>query len=129
MQTGLFVQMTKEAPVAIVFSLGQNWQQVESCFKKYRGITVVTSEIAWIQSLLIELCLSPSAPPLLWCDNQSVVHLAANPIFHAQAKHIELDLHFIRNKVLQNQLSIRYLLSFNQIIDIFTKHISSSRFF
>ena len=34
MQIGLFVQMTKEAPVAIVFSLGQNWQRVESCFKK-----------------------------------------------------------------------------------------------
>ena len=96
---------------------------------EYHGITVVTSKIAWIQSLLTELCLSPSAPPLLWCDNQSVAHLAANPIFHAQAKQIELDLHFIRNKVLQNQLSIRYLLSFNQIIDIFTKHISSSRFF
>ena len=67
---------------------------------EYRGLAVVVSEIACIQSLLTELCLSPTTPPLLWCDKQSATHLAANPVFHAQTKHIELDLHFIHDKVL-----------------------------
>ena len=68
---------------------------------EYRGLVVVASKIAWIQSLLTELCLSPTTPPLLWCDNQSATHLAANLVFHSRTKHIELCFHFIRDKVLQ----------------------------
>ncbi|KAL6316356.1 hypothetical protein AAG906_017993 [Vitis piasezkii] len=58
-----------------------------------------------------ELCLSSSSPPLLWCDNKSAAHLAANPMFHARTKHIEMDLHFIRDHVLRKQLIIQYLPS------------------
>ncbi|KAL6325928.1 hypothetical protein AAG906_038419 [Vitis piasezkii] len=50
---------------------------------EYRGIAIVASEITWIQSLLTELCLSPSPPLLMWCDNQSAAHFATNPTFHA----------------------------------------------
>ena len=102
---------------------------MSSAESEYRGLATAAFEIAWIQSLLIELCLSPTTPPLLWCDNQSATHLAVNPVFHARTKHIELDLHFIHDKVLQNQLRIQYLPSSDQIADIFTKHISSSQFF
>ena len=50
---------------------------------KYRGLVSLTSKIIWVQSVLQELCLSPSTPPLVWYDNQSTDHLAANPAFHA----------------------------------------------
>ncbi|KAL6330080.1 hypothetical protein AAG906_039998 [Vitis piasezkii] len=62
------------------------------------------------------------------CDNKSAAHLAANPVFHAKTKHIEMDLHFIRDHVLRKQLIIQYLPSSEQVADIFTKHISSSQF-
>ncbi|WKA12274.1 hypothetical protein VitviT2T_029682 [Vitis vinifera] len=55
-----------------------------SAESEYRGLAVATFEIAWIQSLLTELCLSPTIPPILWCDNQSATHLAANPVFTHQ---------------------------------------------
>ncbi|RVW96129.1 Retrovirus-related Pol polyprotein from transposon RE2 [Vitis vinifera] len=91
-------------------------------------VAMASSLIIWIQYVLQELCLSSSSPPLLWCDNKSAAHLAANPVFHAKAKHIEMEVHFIRDHVLRKQLIIQYLPSSEQVADIFTKHISSSQF-
>ena len=54
-----------------------------SAESKYRGLVSLTSKIIWVQSVLQELCLSPSTPPLVWYDNQSTTYLAANPAFHA----------------------------------------------
>ena len=64
-----------------------------------------------MQYVLKELCISQTFPPLVWCDNQSVAVLAANPVFHARSKNIELDLHFIRDKALKKDLIIQYILS------------------
>ena len=53
---------------------------------EYHGLAAAASEIAWIQSLLTELCLSLTTPPLLWHDNQSATHLDVNPVFtHEQS--------------------------------------------
>ena len=54
--------------------------------------------------------------------------LANKPAFHSRAKHIEIDLHFIREKVLRNKLVIKYVPSLDQIADILTKHLSTTRF-
>ena len=98
-----------------------------SAESEYRGLVSLTAELVWIQSLLQELCL-PTSPPVLWCDNQSAAHLAANPVFHSRSKHIELDLHFIREKVLRQELQICYVPSTDQLADILTKHLPISQF-
>ena len=58
--------------------------------------------------------------------NVSAGHLAANPIFHARTKHIEIDVHFIRDKVLEKTLEVRFVPSSGQVADILTKVYSSS---
>ena len=58
---------------------------------------------------------------MFWCDNQGSIALANNPMFHAHTKHIELDVHFICEKVLNHQLSIQHVPSLEQVTDIFTK--------
>ncbi|KAL6347221.1 hypothetical protein AAG906_013532 [Vitis piasezkii] len=78
----------------------------------FKGIQM---QIGPLAQMTIGLCLSPSAPPLVWCDNQSATHLAANLVFHARSKHIELDLHFIRDHVLRKNLSIHYIPTYDQI--------------
>jgi histone deacetylase 1/2 len=58
------------------------------------------AEVIWVQSLLAELGVKEMQTPCLWCDNLGATYLSANPVFHARAKHIEIDFHFVRERVL-----------------------------
>ncbi|KAJ4768699.1 hypothetical protein LUZ62_079074 [Rhynchospora pubera] len=95
---------------------------------EYRSLAVTTQEIMWLNSLLQELGYTPPHNPTLWCDNLGATFLAANPVFHARTKHIELDLHFVREKVNAKQLTVKFICSVDQIGDIFTKSLGKSRF-
>ena len=78
--------------------------------------------------LLCDFGIFLSTPPLLWCDNFSALAIASNPIFHTRTKHIEVDYHFVREKVLRKDLMVKYISSNNQLADIFTKGLPFSRF-
>ena len=71
---------------------------------KYRGLANAAAELTWIQSLLRELHISLFHPPVLLCDNLSPTQLAANPVLQSPAKQVEIDYHFIRERVLQKTL-------------------------
>ncbi|XP_060969448.1 uncharacterized mitochondrial protein AtMg00810-like [Cannabis sativa] len=95
---------------------------------EFRSLASVVTEVTWLQSLLQELHVSSPGVPSIWCDNQSTVLLTANPILHARTKHIELDLYFVRDKVLQHQIQVKHVPSHAQLADCLTKPISSSLF-
>ena len=80
-----------------------------------------TSEIIWVQSLLQELSIPQSQPPVLWCDNIGATYLSSNPLFHARTKPIEVDYHFVRERVAQKLLQIKFVSFKDQLADIFTK--------
>ena len=79
------------------------------------------AEAMWIQSLLRELHVPQARPPVLWCDNLGATYLTANPVFHARTKHVEVDFHFVREKVAQCALDVRFVSSSDQVADAFTK--------
>jgi Reverse transcriptase (RNA-dependent DNA polymerase) len=95
---------------------------------EYRSLATTGTELIWLQFLLKELQLPISSPPILWCDNIGATFLAANPMFHARTKHMEIDYHFIRERVLTNSLQVKFICSRDQLADLLTKPLSTPRF-
>jgi hypothetical protein len=88
---------------------------------EYRGITNVVSESCWIRNLLLELHFPIPKATLVYCDNVSAIYLSGNPVQHQRTKHIEMDIHFVREKVARGQARVLHVSSRHQIADIFTK--------
>ena len=99
-----------------------------SAESEYRALTAASAELTWLQSLFIELGINCTKKPTVWCDNVSATELARNPVYHSRTKHIEIDIHFIRNKVVGGELSIQYVPSEEQVADIMTKPLSYVKF-
>jgi hypothetical protein len=95
---------------------------------EYRSLAMATTELLWLQSLLSELGIKPTSPPVLWCDNLDATFLAANPVLHAITKHIEINFHSIRDQIAQKRLAVKFISSAYQLGDIFTKSLASDRF-
>ena len=88
---------------------------------EYKALANATAEMIWVQKLLKELQVQHPAMARLWCDNLGAKYLSANPIFHVRTKHIEIDFHFVRERVAQKLLDIRFISSGDQVADGFTK--------
>jgi histone deacetylase 1/2 len=88
---------------------------------EYKALANATAELIWVQSLLGELGVQQFRAPVLWCDNIGATYLSANQVFHARTKHIEVDFHFVRERVCRKQLEIRFISSNDQVADVFTK--------
>lgn len=91
---------------------------------EYKALANGTAEATWLQSFLRELRVSQPRAPVLWCDNLGATYLTANPVFHARTKHIEVDFHFVREKVAMKALEVRFISSADQVADAFTKPLT-----
>ncbi|BFG27863.1 hypothetical protein CerSpe_141370 [Prunus speciosa] len=94
---------------------------------EYRQLVYTAAELSWLKSLFRDLQLHLVCPTI-WCDNISSIALASNPVFHSRTKHLEVDYHYVREKVVRGQLLVNYICSRDQIADLFTKGLSSLRF-
>jgi hypothetical protein len=87
----------------------------------YKALANATTELIWVEALLRELGVKLKEKPCLWCDNLGATYLSVNPVFHARTKHIEIDFHFVRERVAANLLDIKFISSKDQVADGFTK--------
>ncbi|KAI4311881.1 hypothetical protein MLD38_036743 [Melastoma candidum] len=113
------------------------WRQLTQKEEDKRDIEVLhgiralangAADVLWVHKLLAELQIPFQLPSTLYCDNVSAIQLAANPILHARTKHVEIDYHFVREKVLDGTLVIHHVSSLDQLADPLTKLIPSHRF-
>ena len=84
-------------------------------------MAAVTSEFIWLRQLLLDFGFHISSPMVLFCDNHVAIHIASNPIFHEWTKHIEIDCHFIREKVSNGLIKLLPIQSQDQLADAFTE--------
>ena len=65
---------------------------------------------------------------LVYCDNVSSVYLSTNPVQHQRMKHVEIDLHFVCDRVAVDDVRVLHVPTTSQFADIFTKGLPSSTF-
>ncbi|WMV21461.1 hypothetical protein MTR67_014846 [Solanum verrucosum] len=84
----------------------------------------MVGELVWLERLLNELTVKCSLPIHAHCDSQTTVHIAKNPIFLERTKHIEINCHFVRSKFQQGLITLHYISTDSQLVDIFTKALT-----
>jgi hypothetical protein len=82
----------------------------------------------WIQSLFRDVGIILFVAPIIYCNNIGATYLSSNPTYHARTKHIEIDYRFVQDKVAEKALVVRFLSSKDQIADVLTKPLVSTRF-
>jgi hypothetical protein len=105
----------------------QNIVARSSAEAEYRAMAATTCELTWLRQLLQQLKLADVKTMKLICDNQAALHIASNPVFHERTKHIEIDCHFVRDKVLSREIVTDFVGSNDQLADIFTKSLRGPR--
>ncbi|GJX22295.1 ribonuclease H-like domain-containing protein [Tanacetum coccineum] len=95
---------------------------------EYRGVANALAETCWLRNLLRELHTLLSSVTLVYCDNVSAVYLSSNPVQHQRTKHIEIDIHFVRDLVGAGQVRVLHVPLRYQYVDIFTKGLPSTLF-
>jgi len=82
------------------------------------------AELAWLNRLLHELGFENITPILVKCDSQAAIYIAKNLVFHERIKQVELDCHFVREKLLAGLISLSHVSTKAQLADILTKPLS-----
>nr|GFA08472.1 NBS-containing resistance-like protein [Tanacetum cinerariifolium] len=95
---------------------------------EYCGVSNVDTETAWLRNLHRELHSPLSTATLVYCDNVSAVYMSGNPVQHQWTKHIEINIHFVRDMVTAGQVRVFHVPSHYQYADIFTKGLPSALF-
>ncbi|KAJ7954112.1 Retrovirus-related Pol polyprotein from transposon TNT 1-94 [Quillaja saponaria] len=95
---------------------------------EYRAMAHGTCELLWLKRLMEDLRLTIEKPLMLYCDNIAAINIAHNPVQHDRTKHIEIDRHFIKEKLDSKLLCIPFVRSVNQLADVFTKGLGNCDF-
>ena len=106
----------------------QSTVALSSCEAEYVATTMATQECLWLRRLIQEMVTTLNQPIQINCDNESAIKLAGNSVFHARSKHIETHYHFVREKVLSQDVELPKIHTNEQVANIFTKSLARGKF-
>jgi len=92
---------------------------------EFRGMAVGICELLWIKNLLKDLGCEQEDAMKLYCDNKSAIEIAHNPVQHDRTKHVEIDRHFIKEKIEAGIIVFPFVKSEQQLADMLTKAVTS----
>lgn len=96
---------------------------------EYVAASTATRELVWLRKLLSDIGCPCEEATTLFIDNQSTIKLVKNPVFHKRTKHIDIHYHFIREKLDEKLVKVKYIPSEEQRADILTKAVTRDRFY
>lgn len=91
---------------------------------EYRAMALTVCDVSWLHVLLKDMGIQNLPPTVLHCDNLAALSIAANPVLHERTKHVEVDCHFIREKLKTGTMTTSHVPSTEQIADLLTKPLS-----
>ena len=101
---------------------------LSSAEAEYRGIKSGLTEILWLRRLLTEIGFPPTQKSQLFCANKAAISISENPVQHDRTKHVEVDPHFIKEKIEGGIVKLLFVRSEDQLADIFTKAVNPKLF-
>ncbi|KAK5996264.1 Retrovirus-related Pol polyprotein from transposon TNT 1-94 [Cladobotryum mycophilum] len=133
---------SRRSTAGYLFSLGSgaiSWQSkkqptiaLSTCEAEYMGHTQAAKEATWLRTLLQSLFPGlgfTDKPTMIYADNQGAISLSRNPEFHAKTKHIDIQYHFIREKIADGIVGLAHVPSADEIADGLTKPLATDAFF
>jgi hypothetical protein len=95
---------------------------------EYRAVANAAAECCWLRNLLRELHVHIDKATVVYCDDVSAVYQSEILVHHRQTKHVELDIHFVREKVALGQFKVLHIPTQHQFADIMTKGLPTPLF-
>ena len=93
---------------------------------EYIAASLYCSQVLWQKQQLMDYGIKLDHIPIK-CDNTSAINLSKNPIQHSRYKHIDIRHHFLRDHVLNGDISLDFIDTNNQLVNIFTKPLNEER--
>jgi hypothetical protein len=128
----------QKSTAGYVFNLGSGlvtWDckkqkaiSLSSVETEYRAAVNASQEALWLRQILSEFGFQQQHSTSLWCDNQSAIKLAKDPVQHQRKKHIELHMHFIRKLIHNQVIELLFFPTEYQVADIFTISLREAKF-
>ena len=105
----------------------QNCVSLSTAESEYIAAGSCCAQLLWMKQTLKDYGIHLKQVPL-YCDNESAIKIANNPVQHSKTKHIEIRHHFLRDHVVKEDIDIIHVNTEEQLADIFTKPLDEKRF-
>ena len=125
--SGYCFRLNDDGPLISWKSKKQSTVALSTCEAEYMALCYAMQEANFLRQLFRDFTDAYKPKTNIFVDNQGAIALAKNPIHHQRSKHIDVKYHYIRDQILENNITLEYIPSSENVADIFTKPVNKIR--